>query len=94
MDTLPAKFGEENENVKNIVLQARSREPVVASNVLALDISDMATPQRMVTSLLMLQKRKQDRTGRNQDCKNRKHDRSGVKDTRKRSGRHRNVLRC
>ena len=94
VDTLPINLGEQNENVKNIVLQARPWEPDVASNVRALDVSDMATPPRMLTRLLKLQQRKQDRTGRNQDRKNRKQDRCGVKDTRKRSGRHRNVSRC
>ena len=50
VDTLPVNFGEDNDNLKNIVLQARPREPVVASNVLALDVSGMATPRRRVTS--------------------------------------------
>ena len=94
VDTLPVNLRELNGHVKNIVLQARPWEPVVASNVRALDVSDMATPPSMVTILLKLQTRRQDRTGRNQDRKNRKQDCSGVKDTRKRSGRHRNASRC
>ena len=94
LDTRPVNLGEQNENVKNIVLQARPWEPDVASDARAFDVSGMATPPRMVTILLKLQQRKQDRTGRNQDRKNRKQDCSGVKVTRKRSGWHRNVSRC
>ena len=43
VDTFPDHLAEKNENIKNMAFQARPCEPVVASNVLASDVSGSAT---------------------------------------------------
>ena len=96
-DTLPVHVGVKKDNIKTVALQAVSCEPVGVSNALAShvrgsDILKYARLQGRETSLPVLQRRKQDRTGRKQDSKDRKQDRFGAKDTRNRSGRKRSFL--
>ena len=92
VDTRPVHLGVKKDNIKTVALQAVSCEPVGVSNALASDVRGSARLQGGETSLLVLQRRKQDRTGRKQDRKDWKQDPSGVKDTRNRSGWKRSLL--